>query len=81
MHYYANKSPTPVLSAWSGGKQSDSIVLYRKQKAPNGTEGFYRITFSNISDNGFNWLGEWVNTSETFTFPTWKIICTKNEDD
>lgn len=81
VHYYANKSPTPVLSAWSGGKQSDSIVLYRKQKAPNGTEGFYRITFSNISDNGFNWLGEWVNTSETFTFPTWKIICTKNEDD
>ncbi|MAM29563.1 MAG: hypothetical protein CMC13_11130 [Flavobacteriaceae bacterium] len=81
VHYYSNTAPTPILSAWEGGKRGDSIVLYRAQKAPNGTEGFFRITFSNISDEGFNWLGEWVNTNETFRFPTWKIVCTKTEDD
>lgn len=81
VHYYANKTPTPVLSAWEGGKRGDSIVLYREQKAPNGTDGFYRITFNKISEEGFNWLGEWVNTVETFSYPTWKIVCTKIEDD
>tara|TARA_R100000935_G_C2842059_1_gene171973 strand:+ start:19019 stop:19591 length:573 start_codon:yes stop_codon:yes gene_type:complete len=81
VHYYSNAAPTPVLSAWEGGKRGDSIVLYRKQKAPNGTDGFYRITFNNISEKGFNWLGEWIDTTETFTFPTWKIVCTKTEDD
>ncbi|QIE59166.1 hypothetical protein G5B37_06215 [Rasiella rasia] len=81
VHYYSNIGPTPVLSAWEGGKRGDSIVLYNEQKAPNGTDGFFRITFNNISEKGFNWLGEWVNTTETFLYPTWKIVCTKTEDD
>ncbi len=77
VHYYSNKSPSTSLSSWEGGKRGDSIVLYRDQKAPNGTDGFYRLTFSNISEEGFNWVGEWTNTTETFTFPTWKINCIK----
>ena len=81
VHYYANKTPTAILSAWKGGMKGDSIVLYREQKAPNGTEGFFRITFSDISEKGFKWLGEWVNTTETFSYPTWKIVCIKTEDD
>ncbi|MGB0949873.1 MAG: hypothetical protein ACPGU0_07195, partial [Marinirhabdus sp.] len=81
VHYYSNKNPTPILPAWEGGKRGDSIVLYRKQKAPNGMDGSYRITFSKISEKGFNWMGEWVNVPETFSFPTWKIVCTKTEDD
>lgn len=81
VHYYSAKSPTPTLSSWKGGKRGDSIVLYREQKAPNGMDGYYRITFSNMSTKGFNWLGEWVNTAETFSFPTWKIECIKREDE
>ncbi len=79
VHYYSNVGPTPVLSAWKGGKRGDSIVLYRNQTAPNGMEGFYRITFSNMTKKGFNWIGEWVNTTETITYPTWKITCRKRE--
>ena len=78
VHYYSSSGPTPVLSAWEGNKTEEGkIILYREQKAPNGMDGFYKITFSDISNEGFNWLGEWVNTGETFSYPTWKISCRK----
>jgi len=80
VHYYTSKSPTTVLSVWEGNRQGDSIRLYKPQKAPNGMDGFYRITFRNISESGFNWLGEWVDTSETVVFPTWKIDCIKRDE-
>lgn len=77
VHWYTNKTPSTVLPIWQGGKRGDSIVLYREQKAPNGMDGFFRLTFNDITENGFNRIGEWVNTSETFSFPTWKIHCIK----
>ncbi|MGN8225104.1 hypothetical protein ABFW99_005555 [Gracilimonas sp. BCB1] len=78
VHYYSSGSAPSVLPAWEGSKSEDSsIVLYREQAAPNGTEGFYRLTFSEITDESFEWIGEWVNTTETFTYPTWKISCNK----
>lgn len=77
VHYYTNRGPTTVLPAWEGGKRGDSIVLYREQKAPNGMDGFYRITFSDITETGFKWLGEWVDTTEKIQYPTWKIECKK----
>ncbi len=78
VHYYSSSGAASRLPAWEGSKTEDgSIVLYREQAAPNGTEGFYRLTFYNISDESFDWVGEWVNTTETFSFPTWKISCSK----
>ncbi|MEP0986849.1 hypothetical protein [Ekhidna sp.] len=80
VHYYSSSVATPTLSSWEGDKnENGDIILYREQKAPNGMDGFYRLTFSNISNNGFNWIGEWVNTTETFSYPTWKIYCTRQE--
>lgn len=76
VHYYSSGSAAPVLPAWKGGRQdSGDIVLYREQQAPNGMDGFYKIVFSDISENGFNWLGQWVNPDETITYPTWRIRC------
>jgi uncharacterized protein (TIGR02246 family) len=77
VHYYSNKAPSSILPAWEGGKRGDSIVLYREQKAPNGMDGSYRITFSNMNELGFDWLGEWVDTTEKIRYPTWKIACKK----
>lgn len=78
VHYYSTNSPSTVLPAWEGNKnENGDIILYREQKAPNGMDGFYKINFTDMSDSGFNWLGEWVNTTETFSFPTWKIFCQK----
>lgn len=78
VHYYSSASPSTILPSWEGNKaENGDIVLYREQKAPNGLDGFYKITFSEITGSGFKWLGEWVNTDETISYPTWKIDCTK----
>lgn len=77
VHYYTTASATPKLKAWTGGKKGNDIVLYSSQKSPNGADGFYKIRFSNITEKGFNWLGEWVNENESIVFPTWKIDCVK----
>ena len=80
VHYYSSGSPTVSLPVWEGTKnENGNIILYNEQKAPNGMDGFYKITFSEISNSGFNWLGEWVNKAETFSYPTWKIFCTKKQ--
>jgi len=79
VHYYTSAAIATRLSTWEGNKKGDDIVLYKDQKAPNGMEGFYRLTFSNISDNGFDWIGEWVDKTEKVVFPTWKIRCTKRK--
>ncbi len=77
VHWYSSASPTPKLSTWQGNKVDDQIVLYKEQKAPNGMDGSYRLTFYDISETGYNWIGEWVDASESIVYPTWKISCTK----
>lgn len=80
VHYYSSAAISTRLSTWEGNKKNDDIVLYREQKAPNGMEGFYRLTFSSISSIGFNWIGEWVDKSEKIIYPTWKIHCKKRKE-
>lgn len=76
VHYYASGSPSTKLPSWEGGKtENGTIVLYRDNKAPNGTEGWYRLTFYDITDLGYKWIGEWTDKTETTTFATWKIDC------
>lgn len=78
VHYYSSGAPTTSLPTWEGGKKENgNIVLYRDQKAPNGMDGFYRLTFYDISDLGYKWIGEWVDKTEKVIFPTWKIDCKK----
>ncbi len=77
VHYYSSNFPTTTLPAWEGEKKEDKIILYRDQKAPNGMEGFYKITFYEMSKNGYKWIGQWVDKTEKIVYPTWKIECTK----
>ena len=77
VHYYSTTSPGSALPVWEGGKQDNEIVLYRDQTAPNGTPGFYKIRFFDITDEHFEWLGAWVNKDESFAWETWKISCKK----
>lgn len=80
VHWYSTKTPSITLPTWEGNKTEEGkIILYKEQKAPNGTEGFYRLTFYDISESGYKWIGEWVDKTETVVFPTWKIECTKRE--
>lgn len=76
VHYYASATASPVLSVWEGNKQTNgNILLYKDQLAPNGFEGYFRITFHNITSAGYNWTGEWVDKTETVIYPTWRIFC------
>ena len=76
----AQGSPSTSLPTWEGNKTEEgTIVLYREQKAPNGMDGFYRLTFSEMNATGFKWTGEWVNTDESIVYPTWKIDCKRIE--
>ena len=77
VHYYASKYPAQTLSTWEGNKIGDKIILYKEQKAPNGTDGFYKITFYDMDKIGYKWVGEWVSKDESVIYPTWKIECSK----
>lgn len=78
VHYYAYSGAAPALPSWEGSRHEDGrIILYREQQSPNGLDGYYRLTFYDISREAFKWIGEWVSTDESFAYPTWKINCTK----
>lgn len=77
VHYYSSNSPSTVLSVWEGNKKDGKITLYRDQKAPNGMEGYFRLTFYDMSKTGYKWIGEWVDKTEKIVYPTWKIDCTR----
>ncbi len=82
VHFFSQVAPSTTLPSWEGGKtENGNIVLYRDQRAPNGLEGDYKITFSNIKNEGFNWVGEWISKDRTIVYPTWRIFCTKVIDD
>ncbi|MEQ8361576.1 MAG: hypothetical protein RIF39_01805 [Cyclobacteriaceae bacterium] len=75
--FFSSAAPVNASTSWEGGMVGKEIILSKEQKAPNGMEGFHKITFYDISKDGFNWKGEWINTAETFTYPTWYLFCTK----
>ena len=83
VHYYTSGAAVPALPAWEGNLtvEGDKMVLFKQQKAPNGYDGFYRLTFYDISDKGYKWIGEWVDEAGTISFPTWKIDCTKVKEE
>ncbi|PQJ78428.1 hypothetical protein [Polaribacter porphyrae] len=78
VHYYSSATISKTLSTWHGNKKDGKIILYKDQKAPNGTDGFSRLTFYDISNKGYKWIGEWVDKSEKVAFPFWKIECTNS---
>ncbi len=80
VHYYSSPFASNTLSAWEGNRKDDKIVLYREQKAPNGMDGSYRLTFYDMSETGYKWIGEWVDTEEKIVYPTWKISCVKESE-
>ncbi|MCK8479968.1 hypothetical protein [Psychroserpens algicola] len=75
VHWFSSKTPSTTFPVWEGNKKDDKIVLYREQQAPNGTDGYFRLTFYDMSKTGYKWIGEWVDKTESVVFPTWKIDC------
>jgi hypothetical protein len=81
VHYYSSAGPTTTLRTWEGNKNDNGdIILFNEQKAPNGTEGFSRLTFYDISKSGYKWIGEWIDKSGKITYPFWKIECNRDKN-
>ena len=67
---------------WRGGKEGENMVFRQAQTAPSGTEGVSRLTFSNITDNRFEWVGAFVageGTDQEFIFEFWTSSCQKTK--
>ena len=79
VHWYSSKTPSTTFPVWEGNKKDDKIVLYKEQAAPNGTEGYFRLTFYDMSDSGYKWVGEWTDIAEKIIYPTWKINCIRQK--
>lgn len=78
--FYSSKKVSNSVNVWKGKKEGDQIVLKMPQKSPNGLDGISRLTFYNISDNGFKWKGEWTNINESIVYPFWTIECVKTKN-
>ena len=75
--YFSYPSVPYTPGVWHGERSDNEIILFKDQKAPNGMEGYYRITFSGFAENHFDWIGEWVDKGQTIVYPTWRIGCTR----
>lgn len=76
--FFSNNVVSPIQRTWKGGtEENGNIVLFLPQKAPNGMDGFSRLTFQNITDEGFEWRGEWIDSSDQFKMLFWSIDCKK----
>lgn len=75
--YFSGNLTSTMPSTWVSRKGENPLVLYLPQKAPNGFDGFSRLTFQNITDQGFEWRGAWVDPTGSAVFPFWKIDCKK----
>ena len=64
---------------WNGGKEGENIVLKKPilTKSDDVVESI--LTFSNITDGGFEWEGKIVNHSKNISQVFWKIWCKKRE--
>ena len=78
--YFSSPGVSTTPGAWLGNREGDKIVLFQDQKAPNGMEGFSRLTFHEMSDTGYQWKGEWVSKDESVVWPFWVIFCKKRRD-
>lgn len=76
VHFYTSPVPgSAPLSHWTGNREEDKIILFKPQKSPQGFDGYSRLTFYNFSEQGYQWIGEWVDANQTIVFPFWKIDC------
>ena len=75
VHYYSNQFPSTSLNTWTGEKVGEEIILNLEQKAPNGMDGWSRLTFYDMSEEGYKWKGEWVSLDESIRYPFWRIEC------
>jgi hypothetical protein len=77
--YYSYPLVAYNPGVWHGKKNGEEIVLTQVQKAPNGMDGYSKLTFYDINYFEFKWKGAWISEDETIEYPFWMIECKKRE--
>jgi len=72
-------APTYASGEWVGKKQGDDIVLDRTFDRADGTSSVSRLTFYDISDEGFEWKGESIR-GDADPVATWTSSCKRRGD-
>ncbi len=57
---------------WTGSRDANRIVLTSEQVAADASPQTSRLSFSQITDSSFEWLGERI-TQDGTVIPNWKI--------
>ncbi len=76
--YYSSRG-LPPYPFWTGKRENDKIVLNRPNSVVNNKSGTSRLTFYDLSENSFSWMGEWLSDDGTIEFVFWKISCNKKD--
>ncbi|MDH3529621.1 MAG: hypothetical protein OEQ28_08650, partial [Acidobacteriota bacterium] len=69
---YLQTIPGIGSGVWEGEKEGKNMVMRQKRG-----ENESRLTFSNITENSFDWIGE--NVGKNGTASGWKISCKRRE--
>jgi hypothetical protein len=67
------KKPGYGSGVWTGKKEDKNMVMRQTNTSPDGTTAESRLTFHNISNDGFDWVAERVTEKETRA--SWKSSC------
>ncbi len=71
------KKPNYGSGVWEGQKEGDNMVMRQESTRADGTKVLSRLTFHNISRDGFDWVGESVTDDSTLA--TWKSSCKRRQ--
>jgi len=68
------RMPGYQSGVWEGRQEENRMVMQQESTSPEGkTTVTSRLTFYDISDDGYRWVGESLQSSEGL--PTWKSDC------
>lgn len=70
---YLQSIPSYQTGVWEGVKEGNNMVMRRA--FPNSES---RLTFSNITETGFDWIGE--NVTKEKTTSGWQISCKRRKN-
>ncbi|HNP20015.1 MAG TPA: hypothetical protein PKL31_16370 [Fulvivirga sp.] len=75
---YAQLGRGYFVGTWEGGMVGDKMILTQEQTTSTGQKFISRLTFSGISNEGFDWISESV-FADGKTTPGWIIHCKKRK--
>lgn len=71
------KMPGYTSGVWEGRKEGERLVMKRHTTRPDGSQALSRLTFYDISQEGYEWKSE--NVAGSATTANWTSSCRRRE--